>query len=156
MVNEDDIKSYLLSSVIKETMKLYPPVPLLPRETLEKCTVNGYEVPHKTLVFVNAWAIGRDPEAWVNPEEFLPERFLQSDVDFRGRNFELIPFGAGRRGCPGINMGLAIVELALANLLYLFDWEMPEGMRREDLDTDGLPGLAMHEKNAICLVPKNY
>ena len=95
MVNEDDIKSYLLSSVIKETMKLYPPVPLLPRETLEKCTVNGYEVPRKTLVFFNTWAIGRDPETWVDPEEFLPERFLERDVDFRGHYFELIPFGAG-------------------------------------------------------------
>ncbi|XP_057490886.1 6,7,8-trihydroxycoumarin synthase-like [Actinidia eriantha] len=156
VVNEDDIQilSYL-KCVIKETMRLYPPAPLLLRETIEKCTVNGYEVPRKTLVFVNSWAIGRDPEAWVDPEEFLPERFLHSDVDFRGHNFELIPFGAGRRGCPGINMGVAIVELALANLLYLFDWEIPEGMRREDLDTDGLPGLATHKKNDLCLVPKN-
>uniref|UniRef100_M1BZ90 Cytochrome P450 monooxygenase CYP83E9 n=1 Tax=Solanum tuberosum TaxID=4113 RepID=M1BZ90_SOLTU len=101
--------------------------------------------------------IGRDPEIWENPEEFIPERFLNSDIDyFKGQNFELIPFGAGRRGCPGIALGVATINLILSNLLYAFDWELPHGMIKEDIDTDGLPGLAMHKKNALCLVPKNY
>ncbi|KAL6995794.1 unspecific monooxygenase [Sarracenia purpurea var. burkii] len=99
----------------------------------------------------------KDPDAWKNPEEFFPERFLVKDaVDFRGKDFQFIPFGAGRRGCPGINLGVATVELALANLLYAFDWELPTGMKKEDIDTDVLPGLTMHKKNALCLVAQNY
>ncbi|RVX03269.1 4-hydroxyphenylacetaldehyde oxime monooxygenase [Vitis vinifera] len=132
-------------------------VPLLvPRETLQKCSIDGYEIPPKTLVFVNAWAIGRDPEAWENPEEFMPERFLGSSVDFRGQHYKLIPFGAGRRVCPGLHIGVVTVELTLANLLHSFDWEMPAGMNKEDIDLDTIPGIAMHKKNALCLVAKKY
>ncbi|KAE8681170.1 putative Cytochrome P450 [Hibiscus syriacus] len=157
-VDEDDIQSLVyLKAVIKETFRLQPVTPLLlPRETLRKCTVGGgYEVPAKTLVFVNVWAIGRDPEAWENPEEFCPERFIGSTVDYRGLHFELLPFGAGRRVCPGVEMGMAAVELALANLLYGFDWEMPTGMNEEDLDFDVLPGLTTHKKNDLILLARN-
>ncbi|XP_057490866.1 LOW QUALITY PROTEIN: 6,7,8-trihydroxycoumarin synthase-like [Actinidia eriantha] len=157
-VDEDDIHSLpYLKAMIKETMRLYPPAPLLvPHKTTQRCVIDGYEIEPQTVVYINAWAIARDPESWENPEEFLPERFLGSDIDFRGQNFELIPFGAGRRGCPGINLGVATVELALANLLYSFDWELPEGMKKEDVDTEVLPGLTMHRKNALCLVAKKY
>jgi cytochrome P450 len=105
---------------------------------------------------VNAWAIGRDPEAWEIPEEFYPERFFGKSVDFKGQDYELIPFGTGRRGCPGIHMGAVTVELALANLLYNFDWEMPQGLKAEDIDMDVLPGLSTHKKNALCLMARNY
>ncbi|XP_052292347.1 6,7,8-trihydroxycoumarin synthase-like isoform X2 [Citrus sinensis] len=150
-VNEDDVQElHYLKAVVKETMRLQPTVPLLlPREAIQKCIVEGYEIPAKTRVFVNAWAIGRDPEAWQNPEEFYPERFVDSCIDFKGQNFELIPFGAGRRICPGLNMGIVTVELALANLLYKFDWEMPPGLKSHDFDV--LPGLAMHKKNVLSL-----
>ncbi|KAL9436520.1 hypothetical protein AB3S75_022549 [Citrus x aurantiifolia] len=157
-VNEDDVqKLHYLKAVVKETMRLQPTVPLLiPRETIQKCVIDGYEIPAKTLVFVNAWAIGRDPEAWENPEEFYPERFVDSCIDFKGQHFELIPFGAGRRICPGLNMGIATVDLALANLLYKFDWEMPPGMKSQDLDFDVLPGITMHKKNALSLLAKYH
>ncbi|KAK6126615.1 hypothetical protein DH2020_039640 [Rehmannia glutinosa] len=157
-VNEDDLpKLPYLKAVIKETLRLYPPAPLLlPRETLEKCNLNGYTIPPKTLVYVNAWAIARDPEYWENPNEFQPERFLNTNVDIIGQDFQVIPFGAGRRGCPGISMGLATVEIALANLLYSFDWELPSGMKKEDIDTEVLPGLTMHKKIPLSLVPRNY
>ncbi|PPD91724.1 hypothetical protein GOBAR_DD11331 [Gossypium barbadense] len=137
-VNEDDVQGLIyLKAVIKETFRLQPVAPLLlPRETRRKCSIGGYEVPAKTLVYVNAWAIGREPEAWENPQE--PERFIGSSIDYKGLNFELIPFGAGRRVCPGMHMGVAEVELGLANLLYKFDWEMPNGMNREDLDFDAV------------------
>ncbi|KAG5059843.1 hypothetical protein AAZX31_01G071500 [Glycine max] len=155
-IEEDDIQKLpYVQAVIKETMRIYPPLPLLlQRETIKKCSIAGYEIPEKTLVYVNAWAVHRDPETWEEPEEFYPERFLDSKIDFRGYDFELIPFGAGRRICPGINMGIITVELVLANLLYSFDWEMPQGMKREDIDTDMLPGLIQHKKNPLCLVAK--
>lgn len=160
-VDEDDLPNLpYLKAVVKEAMRLYPPSPLLiPRETLENCIIGDgihqYEIKSKTLVYVNFWAISRDPECWENPDEFLPERFLTGrNIDFRGQDFELIPFGAGRRGCPGISMGIATVELTLSNLLYTFDWELPDGMRKEDIDTDSLPGLTFQRKNKLCLVPK--
>ncbi|GAY66409.1 hypothetical protein CUMW_248520 [Citrus unshiu] len=155
-VDEDDVQElHYHKAVVKETMRLQPPVPLLvPKETIEKCTIDGYEIPAKTLVYVNAWAIGRDPEAWENPEEFNPERFIDRSIDFKGQNFELIPFGAGRRICPGMHLGTANVELALANLLYKFDWEMPPGMKNQDLDFDVLAGIAVHKKNYLFLLAK--
>ncbi|GMJ05448.1 RED ELONGATED 1, SUPERROOT 2, ALTERED TRYPTOPHAN REGULATION 4, RUNT 1, cytochrome P450, family 83 [Hibiscus trionum] len=155
-LKEDDIQSLTyLKAVIKETFRLQPTLPLLvPRETLQKCSIGGYEIPAKSLVFVNAWAIGRDPEVWENPQEFCPERFIGSSIDYKGQDFELIPFGTGRRICPGMRMGVATVELALANLFYKFDWEMPTGMNVEDLDFDVLPGITTHKKNDLILVAK--
>ncbi|XP_073151669.1 6,7,8-trihydroxycoumarin synthase-like [Henckelia pumila] len=157
-VNENDVpKLPYLKAVIKETLRLYPPAPLLlPRESLEERIIEGYTIPSKTLVYVNAWAIARDSQCWENPNEFSPERFLNSSIDVIGQDFEVIPFGAGRRGCPGISMGLATVDLALANLVYYFDWELPKGMRKEVVDTDVLPGITMHKKNPLCLSPRNY
>ncbi|KAE8703047.1 Cytochrome P450 83B1 [Hibiscus syriacus] len=155
-LKEDDIQSFAyLKAVIKETFRLQPVAPLLvARETLRKCNMGGHEVPAKCLVFVNAWAIGRDPQVWENSEEFCPERFIDSPIDYKGQHFELIPFGAGRRICPGMQMGIATVELALANLLYKFDWEMPTGMNEEDIDFDVLPGITTHKKNYLILVAR--
>jgi cytochrome P450 len=154
-VHEDDVQQLpYLKAVVKETMRLQPPAPLLlPRETTKQCYVGGYEIPAKTLVYVSAWAVGRDPEAWENPYEFNPDRFLGSSIDLKGNDFELIPFGAGRRICPGIFIALATVELSLANLLHKFDWEMPSGVEDIDMD-DVLPGLVPHMRDALCLVPK--
>ncbi|CAI8585916.1 unnamed protein product [Vicia faba] len=155
-IEEEDVQNLpYLKAVIKESMRLYPILPILfPRETMKEIEIEGYTIPNKTLVYVSAWAIHRDPETWENPEEFYPERFLGSDIDFKGQDFELIPFGSGRRICPGLNMGVATVELFLANLLYSFDWEMPEGVKREDIDVDVHPGLIQHKKNPLCLVAK--
>ncbi|EYU31746.1 hypothetical protein ABFS82_07G060600 [Erythranthe guttata] len=160
-INEDDIEKLpYLKAVIKETMRLYPPLPLLiPKETMEKCTINGYEIEPKTITFVNVWAIGRDPEYWESPNEFLPERFLNNNndekiIDFKGRDFGYIPFGSGRRSCPGLSLGVAAVEMALANLLYSFDFELPRGMSEEDVDTDASQGLTVHKKNPLCVVVK--
>ncbi|KAK4482500.1 hypothetical protein RD792_009659 [Penstemon davidsonii] len=157
-VDEDDIeKLSYFKAVVKETLRLYPPAPLsLPRETTISCIVNGYQIEPKTMVFVNLWAIGRDPEFWENPNEFLPERFLNSSIDFRGHDFGFIPFGSGRRHCPGISLGIAEIELAISNLLYSFDWELPHGVTEDDIDTNGAPGTTVHKKNALCLIAKCY
>ncbi|XP_060181503.1 6,7,8-trihydroxycoumarin synthase-like [Lycium barbarum] len=156
IVNEDDTQNMsYLKAVIKETFRLYPPAPVLvARVAVENSILEGYNIPPKTTIYVNYWAIARDPEYWKHPEEFIPERFLNSRIDFKGQDFELIPFGAGRRGCPGIALGIATVELILSNLLYAFDWELPFGMKIEDIDTDILPGITVHKKNDLCLVPK--
>ncbi|XP_027072052.1 6,7,8-trihydroxycoumarin synthase-like [Coffea arabica] len=146
-----------LDAVVNEALRLYPPAPVLvARETTQSCNIEGYEIGSKTLVYINDWAISRDPESWERPDEFIPERFLNNAIDVRGNDFEVIPFGAGRRGCPGIHLGLSTVKLALANLLYSFEWELPSGIRAEDIDTDVLPGITMHKKNALCILAKEY
>ncbi|KAK4341905.1 hypothetical protein RND71_037721 [Anisodus tanguticus] len=121
-VEESDLwKIKYFQSVIKETMRLHPPLPLLlPRESKEPCEINGYIIPAKTRAIVNAWAIGRYLKQWAKPEKFQPERFLDSTVDYMGNDFHFMPFGAGRRICPGILFGLADIELPLAQLLYHF------------------------------------
>ncbi|MED6142938.1 hypothetical protein PIB30_002228 [Stylosanthes scabra] len=154
--DEDIQKLVYLKAVIKETFRYYAPTPLVPREFSKKSNIAGYEIEAKTIVYVNVFAIHRDPETWKDPEVFYPERFLDSHVNFTGQDFELIPFGAGRRICPGISLGSASVELITANLLNSFDWEMPQGMKSEDIDNEGLPGLARHKKNHLCLVAKNH
>ena len=147
MINKQDIEKLpYLRAVIKEGLRLYPPGPLLvPRETTNKCNINGYEIGGGSMVYFNAWAIGRDPTEWENADEFLPERFLE------GQHPELITFGFGRRGCPAMGMAMAEVELALANLVYKFNWELP---KEEDIDLECKPGIGMHKKNALRLVAK--
>ncbi|CAN1824366.1 Cytochrome P450 83B1 [Linum perenne] len=156
-VTEEVVKQLpYLKSVVKETLRLQPPAPLLVRESSQDFNLGEYKIPSKTVVYVNAWAIGRDLETWgVDSEEFKPERFMGTKsvvVD----NKYMIPFGGGRRKCPGMHMGIATVELTLANLLYWFDWEMPEGMTREDLDMDVILGLTMHKKHDLCLVARRH
>ncbi|XBH95302.1 hypothetical protein VPH35_085880 [Triticum aestivum] len=145
-----------LHLVIKETLRLHTPVPfLLPRRCREACEVMGYDVPEGTRVLVNAWAMARDGAYWEDAEVFRPERFEEESaaaaVDFRGGDFEFIPFGAGRRMCPGIALGLANMELVLAGLLYHFDWELPDGGRPEELDMSEAFGLAIRRKSKLVL-----
>nr|QNS30002.1 cytochrome P450 [Nothapodytes nimmoniana] len=142
-----------LRAVIKEIFRLHPPAPvLLPRESMEDVTIDGYDIPAKTRFFINAWAIGRDPESWENPEAFQPERFIGSCIDFKGQDFELIPFGAGRRSCPAIAFGTASVELALAQLLHSFDWELPPGIEAKDLDVTEVFGITMQRISPLIVV----
>jgi len=104
-------------------------------------------------VIVNSWTIGRDPKYWTEPERFYREGFIGSSVDYKGTNFEYIPFGYGRRICPGITFGLINVELALALLLYHFDWRLPNGMKGEDLDMSEQFGANVKRKNGLYLIP---
>ncbi|GLT26373.1 hypothetical protein SLA2020_014450 [Shorea laevis] len=146
-----------LTAVIKETLRLHPSLPLLlPRESREKCEIKGYQIPEKTQVIINAWAIARDPEYWSEAERFVPEKFLDSSLDFRGTDLEFIPFGAGRRVCPGISFALPNIELPLAKLLYHFDWKLPNGMKGEYLDMSEAFGLTVRRKDDLILVPTTY
>ncbi|XP_019460468.1 PREDICTED: cytochrome P450 71D10-like [Lupinus angustifolius] len=154
-VDESELHQLIyLKAVIKETLRLHPPVPLLmPRENKDSSKINGYDIPPKCKVLINAFAIGRDPKYWNEPESFNPERFLNSSVDYKGTDFEFIPFGAGRRICPGITFAIPNMELPLATLLYHFDWKLPNGMKNEELDMDESSGLAIKRKNDLCLIP---
>ncbi|GKV51810.1 hypothetical protein SLEP1_g58434 [Rubroshorea leprosula] len=146
-----------LTTVIKETLRLHPSLPLLfPRISREKCEIKGYQIPEKTQVIISAWAIARDPEYWSEAERFVPEKFLDSSLDFRGTDLEFIPFGAGRRACPGISFALPNIELPLAKLLYHFDWKLPNGMKGEDLDMSEAFGLTVRRKDDLILVPTTY
>ncbi|CAA0820957.1 Cytochrome P450 71A25 [Striga hermonthica] len=157
-INEDDIeKMPYLKAVIKESLRLHSPIPLLmPHESTHDTKVMGYDISAGTRVVINTWAIGRDPTSWADPENFIPERFLNSEVDFRGKHFELIPFGAGRRGCPGINFGVAVDELGLAKLVYHFDFELPNGEKGEDLDMSESGGITVHKKLPMLVVATPY
>uniref|UniRef100_A0ACD5XZG9 Uncharacterized protein n=1 Tax=Avena sativa TaxID=4498 RepID=A0ACD5XZG9_AVESA len=157
-IEEDTLNNTeYLKAVSKEALRLHPPAPLLiPHESTAAAVVQGYEIPPKTALFINAWAIGRDPAAWGDAaEEFRPERFLgggsAADVDMRGNDYELLPFGAGRRLCPGISFALPVLEVALANLVRHFDWELLAGTR---LDMSEAPGLTTPPLAPLRLVPK--
>ncbi|MCO5568321.1 hypothetical protein L7F22_022020 [Adiantum nelumboides] len=125
LVCESDVQEMpYLRAVVKETMRVHPIAPILLHRTSQHCQLCDFDIPSNTHVYVNMWAIGRDPTIWDRPLEFRPERFLDCDVDVRGQHFELLPFGAGRRGCPGMALGLSIVHLMLANLIQVFDWSI--------------------------------
>ncbi|KAK2663615.1 hypothetical protein Ddye_002189 [Dipteronia dyeriana] len=158
IVLESDLPQlHYMKAVIKEIFRLHPPVPVLvPRESMEEITIDGYNIPAKTRYFINAWAIGRNTESWENPETFEPERFMVSTIDFKGQDFELIPFGAGRRSCPAITFGTASVELALAQLLHSFDWELPPGIETKDLDMTEVFGITMHKIADLIVVAKPH
>ncbi|XP_052207750.1 cytochrome P450 71B10-like isoform X1 [Diospyros lotus] len=146
-----------LKLVVKETLRLHPPASLLlPHETIRHCQIGGYSINPKTRILVNAWAIGRDPKIWTDPEEFIPERFENSPIDFIGHNFELLPFGSGRRMCPGINMATVSVEFTLANLLHCLNWKLPDWMKEEELSMEEEFGLTIRKKVPLLLVPVNY
>ncbi|TYH11823.1 hypothetical protein ES288_A06G016400v1 [Gossypium darwinii] len=142
LVTESDTKNLVyLESIIKETLRLYPPAPLsATHKAIEDCTVDGYDVSAGTWLIFNLHKIHRDPHIWTDPFEFRPERFMTThkDFDVRGQNFELIPFGSGRRMCPGISFALQVLQLTLANVLHWFEFETPSG---ETVDMREAPGL---------------
>ncbi|XP_009802012.1 cytochrome P450 71AU50-like [Nicotiana sylvestris] len=155
MVEESDLEKLdYLDMVVKEGFRLHPVAPLLlPRESIEDCIVDGFDIPKGSRILVNTWAIGRDPEAWPEPEKFKPERFVGSNIDLRGRDFQLLPFGSGRRSCPGLQLGLTIVRLVLAQLVHCFDWELPNGMAPEDLDMTEKFGLVTARAQHLVAIP---
>ncbi|MBA0798707.1 hypothetical protein Gohar_009271 [Gossypium harknessii] len=157
LTENDASKLKYLKMTIKETLRLHPPVVLLvPRETMSQIKIGNYDICSKTRIAVNVWAIGRDPDIWNNPEDFIPERFIDNPIDLKGQHFELLPFGAGRRIFPGMNMGMAVLELALANLLYCFDWKLPSGMTKMDIDMEEEVSITVGKKFPLMLMPINY
>ncbi|KAJ6378288.1 hypothetical protein OIU78_028519 [Salix suchowensis] len=142
-----------LKLIIKETLRLHPPISLIPRECSKTCEIDGHVIQAKSKVIINAWAIGRDSNSWTEAEKFYPERFQDSSIDYKGTNFEFIPFGAGKRMCPGMLFGIGNAELLLARLLYHFDWKLPNGEAFEDLDMNEAFGGTVTKKHHLNLIP---
>jgi len=155
-VEESDFdKLAFFKCTLKETLRLHPPIPLLLHETSEDAEVAGYYVPKKTRVMINAYAIGRDKNSWEDPDSFKPSRFLEPGVpDFKGNHFEFIPFGSGRRSCPGMQLGLYALDLAVAHLLHCFTWELPDGMKPSELDMTDMFGLTAPRATRLVAVPR--
>ncbi|XP_019172766.1 PREDICTED: cytochrome P450 CYP736A12-like [Ipomoea nil] len=157
MVEETDLDSLeYLEMVTKESLRLHPVAPLLiPHEAREDCMVDGFYIPRKATIMVNVWAIGHDQNVWANAEEFIPERFEGSNIDYKGRDFELIPFGSGRRSCPGLQLGITVVRIVVAQLVHCFDWKLPNGMSSKELDMTEEFGLVVTRAEHLMAIP-NY
>ncbi|XP_021662322.1 geraniol 8-hydroxylase-like [Hevea brasiliensis] len=151
LLHESDIaKLPYLKAIIKETLRLHAAAPLLvPRKAGANVEICGFTVPKDAQVLVNAWAIGRDPSLWEDPELFLPERFLGSDMDVRGRDFELIPFGAGRRICPGLPLAIRMLHLMLGSLINSFDWKLEDGITPESMDMEDRFGITLQKAQPL-------
>nr|XP_027082652.1 geraniol 8-hydroxylase-like [Coffea arabica] len=154
-VKEQDILQLpYLDAVIKETMRLHPTAPLLlPHRAETDVELCGYIIPKHAQVFVNTWSITRDTAYWKEPTIFRPERFLNSDIDFRGRDLSFIPFGAGRRICPGVSLGVRMVNLLLATLIHNFDWKLPSGMETKDMDMKDKFGITLQKAEPLAAIP---
>jgi cytochrome P450 len=159
MVTEDELSNLAyMKAVIKETLRLHMPAPLLvPHLSMADCDVEGYTIPAGTRAIVNAWALARDPSYWEDAEEFMPERFMEGGsaaaVDYKGNDFCYLPFGTGRRMCPGINFAIATTEIMLANLIYHFNWELPQELTEKGIDMTESFGVTVHRMKKLLLVP---
>ncbi|KAF6158667.1 hypothetical protein GIB67_040181 [Kingdonia uniflora] len=163
LVAESDLPSLpYLQAIIKETLRLHSTSPLILRESSEPCKIAGYDIPANTRLFVNAWAIGRDPNHWENPLEFRPERFIINDeeksgkkVDVRGQHYHLLPFGSGRRGCPGISLALQVVQTTLASMIQCFDWKVGGDGTVDMLEGEGFTLKRAHPLVCVPVVHLN-
>ncbi|AES66281.1 cytochrome P450 family 71 protein [Medicago truncatula] len=154
-VEESDLdKLEYLNMVIKESLRIHPVVPLLvPHQSMEDCTVEDFFIPKNSRIIVNGWAIMRDPNSWTDPEKFWPERFEGNNIDVGGHDFQLIPFGSGRRGCPGLHLGLTMVRLVVAQIVHCFDLKLPNDMLPSDLDMTEAFGITMPRANHLIALP---
>nr|A0A4D6Q414.1 RecName: Full=Flavonoid 3',5'-hydroxylase CYP75B138; AltName: Full=Cytochrome P450 2; Short=CcCYP2; AltName: Full=Cytochrome P450 75B132 [Crocosmia x crocosmiiflora]QCF41216.1 flavonoid 3'5'-hydroxylase [Crocosmia x crocosmiiflora] len=168
LVTESDVpKLPYLQAIVKENFRMHPATPLsLPRMSIEECDIGGYHIPKNSTLFVNIWAMGRDPSIWPDPMEFRPSRFLPGGqgehLEVRGNHFELMPFGAGRRICAGTSMGIRVVHSTVATLIHAFDWKLPEGLTAEKIDMEEAFGISLQKAIPLMahpiprLAPKAY
>ncbi|KAE8676956.1 putative ADP-ribose pyrophosphatase [Hibiscus syriacus] len=156
MVDESDVTCLpYLQAIVKETLRLHPPVPLLlPWKVKADIEIHGFEVPKGAQVSINAWAIGRDPGCWEEPELFLPERFMGSDVDVKVRDFGIIPFEGGRRIRPELPLAMRMLHLVLDTLIHSFDWELEDGVTPENLNMDDAYGLVLQKARRLRVIPR--
>lgn len=158
IVTEADIPNLpYLQAVVKETLRLHPTGPLIVRESTEDCTIHGFHIPAKTRVFINVWALGRDPNHWENPLQFFPDRFIEgengsgsSKLDVRGQSFHFLPFGSGRRTCPGASLAMHVVQTTLAAMVQCFEWKVVNG---GSVNMEEGRGIALPRAHPIMCIP---
>ncbi|XP_055819523.1 cytochrome P450 71AU50-like [Solanum dulcamara] len=154
MVKESDLENLkYLDMVVKEGMRLHSVVPVTQREAMEDCVVDGFHIRKGSRIMINHYAIQRDPNVWSEPEKFLPERFVGSNIDIRGRDFQLLPFNSGRRSCPALQLGMIIVRLVVGQLVHCFDWELPNDMQPCDLDLEEHFGIVTSREKHLMAIP---
>ncbi|PIA38467.1 hypothetical protein AQUCO_02800289v1 [Aquilegia coerulea] len=155
-VEEGDIRNLpYLQAVVKETLRLHPAVPLLvPRSVREDTEFMGYSIPKNTQIFVNVWAIARDPASWDDPLTFKPERFLSSDVDYKGQHFQFLPFGAGRRMCVGLPFAQNMLHCTIASLIHSFEWSLEDGITPDKINVEERLGLTLRKADPLKVVLK--
>ncbi|CAN1334731.1 Geraniol 8-hydroxylase [Linum perenne] len=156
-LQESDITQLpYLEAILKETFRLHPAAPLLlPRKAGSDVEICGFIVPKGAQILVNAWAIGRDPTTWNNPNSFMPERFMGSKTDVRGHSFELIPFGSGRRICPGLPLAMRMLHLMLGSLIHSFDWKLEDGVDPKNLDMEEKFGTTLQKAKPLLVIPRH-
>jgi len=150
-IEEADISRLpYLQAIVKENFRLHPSAPLLvPRKSGEDFIAGGFTIPKGAQILVNVWAIGRDPSVWDDPEKFMPERFLGSNIDARGQNFELLPFGGGRRICPGLPLAMRMLPLTLGSLINIFNWRLEDGVTPENMNMEDKFGIAIQKAESL-------
>ncbi|MFQ6632287.1 hypothetical protein Gotur_009675 [Gossypium turneri] len=154
-IKESDINHLpYLQAIIKETFRMHPVVPLLlPRRAGSDADLCGFKVPKGSQVLVNVWAIGRDPSIWENPNSFMPERFLGFEIDVKGRDFGLIPFGAGRRICPGLPLANRMLHLMLGSLINSFDWKLEGGISPNKINMEEKLAITVQMAEPLRAIP---
>ncbi|KAI3800477.1 hypothetical protein L1987_28568 [Smallanthus sonchifolius] len=154
-IQEQDISQLpYLQTIIKETLRLHPAAPfLIPHQAIHDVEVQGFIVPKNAQILCNVWAMGRDPNMWLDPKTFMPERFLDVQIDYKGQDFELIPFGAGRRICPGLNFAHRMLHMVLGSLIQKFDWKLVGNMRPQDMDMREKFGITLQRNVPLMAIP---
>ncbi|KAJ0448705.1 putative cytochrome P450 [Helianthus annuus] len=143
-----------LQAIVKETLRLHPPVTfLVPHKAITDVEIQGYMVRKDSQVLCNLWVMGQDPNVWSNPQRFDPERFLETGIDYKGHDFELIPFGAGRRICPGLPLAHRLLHVMLGSLIYKFDWKIDGGLSPQDMDMSDKFGFTLHKNLPLMATP---
>ena len=149
----DTSKFPYLEATVKEAFRLHPPVPLLHHKSKSEVEICGFKVLKGTQVLVNLWANGRNSNTWSDPNSFVPERFLECKMDIKGLDFDLIPFGAGRRMCPALPLAHRTVPFILASLLHCFNWKIADGKKPQELDMSEKCGLTIRKAQPLKLIP---
>lgn len=165
LVHESDVSNLpYLHAVVKETLRLHPSLPLVFRKCREDCKINGYTIAKNSRIVVNLYAINRDPDAWEDAEDFIPERFLENPMDaiahddpedIKGQNFSYVPFGGGRRGCPGAGLAMAVLHLSLAAIVQCFDWKTKGGEKVNMEEGAGFSAAMAHPLNCYPILRVN-
>lgn len=155
VVEESDMARLpYLNAVVKEVLRFHPPGPfLVPRRAKSDQQVKGYLIPKGTQIFINVWGMGRDPSIWKNPDSFEPQRFIDKKADYKGHDFELIPFGSGRRMCPGMPLAERMVHMTIATLIHNFDWNLKQGAEPDQHRESVLLGGSLRRAAPLRIIP---